>query len=197
VEAGVTPEETIALVRIAAIAHDRTVPDGMAEVWHVTLADLPFGLARAALVELLRTSPYWPKPADVHERARLVKYAQDRQQAKQHQIEGRVWAPSKTPRTGAAMTAHVLGRLKDAGQNAAEGVFLGTERAGAIAEEACREWLAKTSPEDGPDPLLDRLQRGYADPSGPEPVQTACVRCYAPTVHHSGLCGRCQPGGTT
>jgi hypothetical protein len=31
----------------------------------------------------------------------------------------------------------------------------------------------------------------------PEPEERACARCYAPTVHHSGLCGRCQPGGTT
>jgi hypothetical protein len=31
----------------------------------------------------------------------------------------------------------------------------------------------------------------------PEPEERACTRCYAPTVHPSGLCGRCQPGGTT
>jgi hypothetical protein len=193
----VTPEETIGLVHMAAIAHDRTVPDGMAEVWHFTLGDLPFGLAREELVELLRTSPYWPKPAEIRERARLVKVAYDRRQAVQHQVEGRKWTPSKTPRSGAAFCGHILGRLKDAGQDPPEGIWLGKERATAVAVDAGREWLAKTAPEVGPDPLLRRFLEGYADDHGREAVQTACLRCYAPTVHPSGLCGRCQPGGTT
>lgn len=192
-----TPEETVTLVRVAAIAHDRTVPDGMAEVWHATLSDLPFGLAREALVELLRTSPYWPKPADVRERSRLVKYAHDREQAKRHQIEGRNWTPSKTPRTGASFCAHIMGRLKDAGQDPGEGVWLGRERAGTVAVEAGREWLAKTAPEGEPDPLLARFVGGYANDHHPGPAvqEHACPRCYRPTT--DDICDRCQPGGTT
>jgi hypothetical protein len=191
-----TPEETVTLVRVAAIAHDRTVPDGMAEVWHFTLGDLPFGLAREALVELLRTSPYWPKPADVRERARMVKATQDREVGKQRQIEGRAWTPSKTPRTGAGFTAHILGRLRDAGQDPNDGVWLGKERAGTVAVEAGREWLAKTSPEGEPDPLLTRFLHGYANDQRPEPQERACSRCYRPTTSPD-LCDRCQPGGTT
>lgn len=191
-----TPEETASLVRVAAIAHDRTVPDGMAEVWHFTLAALPFPLAREALVELLRTSPYWPKPADVHERARLVKAHHEREVGKARQLTERAWTPSGAPRTGASMIAHVLGRLSAAGQNPAEGIWLGKDRAVAVAVAAGKEWLAKTAPEGGADPLLARFLHGYANDQRPEPQQRACSRCYRPTTSPD-LCDRCQPGGTT
>jgi hypothetical protein len=42
----------------------------------------------------------------------------------------------------------------------------------------------------------DRPRHPAPEPD-PAPEERACVRCYAPTVHPSGLCGRCQPGGTT
>lgn len=189
-----TPEETIALVRIAAVAHDRAVPDGAPEVWYATLGSLPFGLAREALMELLRTSPYWPKPADVHERARLVKAHHEREAGKARQLAERAWTPSGAPRTGASMIAHVLGRLSAAGQSPAEGVWLGKDRAVAVAVEAGKEWLAKTAPEHGADPLLAKFLGAPGEPYR-EPVQRACTRCYRPTIHD--LCDRCQPGGTT
>jgi hypothetical protein len=156
-----TPEETLALARIAAVAHDRNVPDGLPEVWHATLGDLPFGLAREALLELIRTLPHWPKPAEIRERARMVKAAQDREHGKRHQVEGRrAWRPSRTPRTGAAITGHILGRLKDAGQDPANGVWLGKERAVAVAEQAGEEWLERTTPEVGPDRLAELFRAG-------------------------------------
>lgn len=64
-----TPQETLALVQIAAVAHDKAVPEGMAEIWHATLHDLPFGDARAALLEVLKVQPFWPKPADIRRQA--------------------------------------------------------------------------------------------------------------------------------
>lgn len=146
-----TPQETLAIVRVVAVAHDRNLPDGLAEVWHATLDDLPFGLVRQAVVEQLRTSTYLPKPAEIRERARLINQQRERDLTKRRQLDGRQEAIEATEtaraagqRTGADMVRHVLGRLKDAGQDAREGKFLGVERATKIAETACREWLDKT-----------------------------------------------------
>lgn len=144
-----TPDETIALVRIVAIAHNHDTPDGLAEIWHATLDDLPFGLARQAIVDLLRTSPYVPRPADIRERARLIKQREDREKAKRSQLDARtqhaVTAGTETPaarnRTGSNMIRHVLGRLADAGQDVAAGKLLGKEHAADVAEAAVLEWL--------------------------------------------------------
>lgn len=144
-----TPDETRALAALALTAHDRAIP-GLADTWHATLGDLPFRQARAAVVELLKTSPWLPKPAEIRERARLIKAADDREIAKRRQLAGRAAdvVPPVTARNGASMVRHVLGRLKDAGQDTRNGKFLGVERATAIAETAVREWLANTPPQE-------------------------------------------------
>lgn len=147
-----TYDETIALVRIVAVAHDRNIPDGLAEVWYATLGNLPFGLARQAVVEILQTSPYLPKPADIRDRARLIHQQEQRDAAKRKQLADRerfaITAATETPaalkRTGAEMVRHVLGRLKDAGQDIPNGKYLGKERAGDIAYAAVEEWLDRT-----------------------------------------------------
>lgn len=120
-------------------------------IWIATLGDLPFGLAREAVLEYIRTSPYWPRPADLRERARLIQAQHDREHAKRQQLTGRtaaaeasIAAHSAQQRTGANMIRHVLGRLKDAGQDTANGKYLGMDRASAIAEEAVAEWLDRT-----------------------------------------------------
>lgn len=146
-----TPVDVRSVLGLLATAYDREVPDDLIAIWTATLADLPFDLARETALELIRVSPYMPRVAEFRERARLVKQAHDRERGKQHQLEGRAYEPSRTPRTGAAFIAHVLGRLKDAGQDPAAGVFLGKQRAGDVAEAAGLEWLARTAPEDGPD----------------------------------------------
>ena len=185
--------EAEALTRIASAAYDRAAPDGCADVWTAALEDLPFGLARDAVVEWVRTSPYWPRPADIRERARLIDAQRQREQAKRRQLDDRqrhaITASTDTPaarqRTGANMVRHVLGRLKDAGQDVAEGKLLGRDRAVAIAEAACAEWLDRTDP--GP-AVPDRYEPDRYD--GP---QTACRGCYAP---HDGppdsLCPSCE-----
>lgn len=150
-----SPEETLALVRIVAVAHDRDVPDGLAQVWHTTLGDLPFGLTRQAVVELIRSSPYMPRPADIRERARLLDAQEQREAAKRRQLDARleraITAATTTPaaakRTGADMVRHVLGRLKDAGQDTANGKYLGKERAQTVAEAAVDEWRDRTAPQ--------------------------------------------------
>ena len=146
-------DEAKALTAIAAAAHDRPPPDGAADVWAATLADVPFGLARQAVVEIVASSPYWPRPADIRERARLITAQQQRAAARRKQLDDRkvfaIGAATTTPaarkRTGPDMVRHVLGRLKDAGQDVAEGKLLGAERAAVIAEAACEEWLDRTS----------------------------------------------------
>ncbi|NIL65021.1 hypothetical protein, partial [Salinispora arenicola] len=85
-----TPDETLALVRIVAVAHDREIPNGLAEVWYATLGDLPFGLTRQAIVELPTSRRRTvPRPADIRERARLITNHQHRAAAKQQQLDAR------------------------------------------------------------------------------------------------------------
>lgn len=145
-------DQATALVRIAAVAHDRPIPDGAPDVWFVAFEDLDFNLGRRAVVELIKSSPYWPRPADVLERARLIAQQEQREIAKRRQLEAReqfaITSTTETPaaakRTGANMVRHVLGRLKDAGQDTANGKFLGRERADVVAEAAVGEWLDRT-----------------------------------------------------
>lgn len=137
--------ETRTVLTILTTAYDRQLPEGLDIIWAATLADVPYGLAREAAYELIRTSPFLPKVAEFRERVRLVKAARDREIGQARQIEARKWTPSKTPRTGADMVRHVLGRLKDAGQDVLNGQALGRERTGDIAEAACAEWLERTS----------------------------------------------------
>ena len=182
-----TPEETLALVRIVAVAHDRDLPDGLAEIWHATLGDLPFGLARQGVIELLQSSPYVPRPADIRERARLIKQQHDRETAKRRQLDDRarhaITAATTTPaaagRTGANMVRHVLGRLKDAGQDATNGKHLGVERAKTVAEAAVEEWLDRTAGQPA-------TTAPYGGPA------TACPSCYAPHDQPPGTwCATC------
>lgn len=145
-----TYDETRVLAALASAAHDRAAPDGCVDVWHATLADLPFGLTRQALIELLQTSPYWPKPADIRERARLIDAQRKRERAKRDQLDARrrqaleAPATAQRARTGADMVRHVLGRLADAGQDMAAGKPLGKDRAMAVTEAAVAEWLDRT-----------------------------------------------------
>lgn len=173
-----TVEECRALLAILAVAHDRQVPDGLAEVWSATLGDIPFELGRTAALELIKTSPYLPKVAELRDRARLIREARDRERNKDRQLEARQLPRVVAGRTGAKMIAHVLGRLADAGQEPTAGKWLGKERAVAVCEKAVEEWLD--------------LTRDIPTPEAPRPLQ-ACAGCYAPTNHPTGRCPRCQP----
>lgn len=133
--------EAHAVLMMLGLNYDRQIPQGLPEIWAATLDDFPFELCKTAALELIRTSPYLPKVAEVRERARLIKAERERRDNHRRQIEGRTTEPPDDTRTGAKMCAHVLGRLADAGQNTAAGQFLGKDRAAAIAEQAVREWL--------------------------------------------------------
>ncbi|NIL41588.1 hypothetical protein HCB17_10685 [Salinispora arenicola] len=188
-----TPDETLALVRIVAVAHDREIPNGLAEVWYATLGDLPFGLTRQAIVELLQSSPYVPRPADIRERARLITNHQHRAAAKQQQLDARqqraITAATTTPaaagRTGANMVRHVLGRLTDAGQDTTKGKYLGKDRAKTIVEAAIDEWLDRTA-------NRPTTPTQYSGPT------TACPNCYAPHDQPAGTwCPPCANQATS
>lgn len=142
-----TPGEVRTILTILATAHDRAVPDGLADVWSATLADIPFDLGRAAVIELLQSSPYLPKIAEIRERARLIDAEQERAEKRRLQIASRGQSRTEPERTGADMVRHVLGALADAGQDPRSGRFLGRKRAGDIAEDAVAEWLRKTAQE--------------------------------------------------
>lgn len=144
-------DEIRELIDVCAAAYRQPADPRDEMIWTAALGDLPFGQARAAIVEWVRTSPYWPRPADLRERARLIAARSDRERTKRQQLAGRAAAVESTisaqaaqRRTGANMVRHVLGRLKDAGQDTANGVFLGADRAAAVAEEAITEWLNRT-----------------------------------------------------
>lgn len=146
-----TPAEIKDLIDVCSAALRQPADPRDEMIWAATLGDLPFSLVRAAVVECIRTSPYWPKPADLRERARLMAAQQDRERAKRRQLENRVdaldadiRAMHASKRTGASMVRHVLGRLKDAGSDPENGKLLGAERATAIAEAAVNEWLDRT-----------------------------------------------------
>lgn len=146
-----TPAETVALVRLVVVAHDREIPDGLPEIWHATVGHLPFGLARRAVLEILQASPFLPRPADILERARLIDAQDKRDNGKRRQLverEQRAITASDTAtraRDGANMVRHVLGRLADAGQDVAAGKFLGVDRASAVSEAAIDEWRERMS----------------------------------------------------
>lgn len=145
-------DETQGLIKLCTKAYRQPADADDEVLWLATIGDLPFGLARAAVVEWVKTSPYWPRPADIRERARLISAQQQREAAKRRQLDDRqqraITAATTTPaaasRTGASMVRHVLGRLRDAGQDTADGKYLGRDRAAIIAEAAVEEWLDRT-----------------------------------------------------
>ncbi|HEY3259611.1 MAG TPA: hypothetical protein VGJ95_04970 [Pseudonocardiaceae bacterium] len=144
-------DEIRGLIGVCVTAYRQDADPRDETLWTATLGDLPFGIARAAVIEWVRCSPYWPRPADLRERARLIAAQEDRERAKRQQLDGRrlaiesaIKTQAASQRTGANMVRHVLGRLKDAGQDTANGKFLGVERATAVADEAIAEWLDRT-----------------------------------------------------
>lgn len=148
-----TPEEIHELIDVCAATYRQQADPRDQMIWTAALGDLPFSLARQAVVEWVRTSPYWPRPADLRERSRLIAAQEARERAKRQQLQGRqaavessIAASRAGRRTGADMVRHVLGRLKDAGSDPENGKILGPARCADIAEEAVQEWLKRTAP---------------------------------------------------
>jgi hypothetical protein len=149
-----TPTEVTELIDVCAAAYRQQADPRDQMIWSAAIGDLSFNLARRAVVEWIRTSPYWPRPADLRERARLIAAQDAREKAKHGQIEARGASPVIAGRTGAEMVRHVLGRLKDAGSDPENGKYIGSERCADIAEEAAHEWLQQTALKAGPGATL-------------------------------------------
>lgn len=62
-------DETQALTALLYTAYDRHKPDGIDDVWYAAMTDVPFGLARAAAIQLIQTSTFLPKVAEIRQRA--------------------------------------------------------------------------------------------------------------------------------
>lgn len=63
------PEEAEALTTLLFTAYDRDKPAGIDDVWVAAMHDVPFGIARAAVVQLIQTSTFLPKVAEIRTRA--------------------------------------------------------------------------------------------------------------------------------
>lgn len=138
-------EETAALVLLVLSAQNRNVPSApMVEAWHLILGDLDYGNARLAIIELLKSQPFMPTPADIRERVKIIVAERERRRGQIKSIADRSQEQPHARRTGAAMVRYVLQRLRDEGQDPKRGKFLGVERATQIAEQACNEWLEQT-----------------------------------------------------
>ena len=87
-----TPEEIQELINVCAAAYRQQADPRDLMVWTAALGDLPFNLVRQAVVEWIRTSPFWPRPADLRERSRLIAAQQERERVKRRQLAGRVSA---------------------------------------------------------------------------------------------------------
>lgn len=62
-------EEAQALTTILFTAYDRPKPDGIDDIWYAALTDVPFDLARVAAIQLIQTSTFLPKVAEIRQRA--------------------------------------------------------------------------------------------------------------------------------
>lgn len=138
-------DDVRAILSIIHINHNRTVPDGLADIWTATLADIDAESGKAAALHMIKTSPHLPKVSEIREHAKRIEAEADRRQAVL--AAGRrpvtpVGEPFVPPvRNGADLVRHVLAAFKAAGQDPANGKFLGKQRAGDIAEQAAKEWL--------------------------------------------------------
>ena len=140
-----TPQQTSAVLAKMAAYDQRNVSDVDVVAWHEIIGHLDYDAALAAVTAFYREhADRRAMPADIR---RLATDIQARQRAaleraqRQRQIAA---GRREIPRTGAAMVQYVLGRLRDAGSDPANGVRLGPEKASAVAEQACREWLDAT-----------------------------------------------------
>ena len=70
-----TKSETIALVTLATAAHPSAQgkdPKPIVEAWSLMLADIPFAIAKAAIVKMCRESKFFPSVAEIIESARAL-----------------------------------------------------------------------------------------------------------------------------
>lgn len=139
-----TPSETATVLAKCAAYDARTIGEADVAAWHEIIGHLHVTHCLEAVAIHYREHTTRAMPADIRKLATDIQ-ARQRAALNRHARQRQIAAGRREiPRTGAAMVQYVLGRLRDAGSNPANGVCLGPEKAGAVAEQACREWLDAT-----------------------------------------------------
>lgn len=90
-----TLDETRHLLRTVGTVLDKTIPDDVVPVWAKLLESVPLTWAKAAAMDLLATSPFLPKPADVITRAKAL--AAEERQRQDRQRQQAIDAASREP----------------------------------------------------------------------------------------------------
>ncbi len=110
-----TPEETEALTTLLFTAYDRPKPEGIDDVWFAAMTDVPFGLARAAAIQLIQTSTFVPKVAEIRQRAAALhreRHRLEREAQEQRAIEA--YAADAGPLTDrSAEIRAFVGQIRD------------------------------------------------------------------------------------
>lgn len=144
-----TPEQTGAVLAKMSVYDQRNVSSTDVLAWHEIIGHLDLDeCLHAVRVFYAEHADRRATPADIR------KLATDRRVRERGAADRRARelqaARAQPIRTGAAMCKFVLGRLRAAGSNPEAGQRLGRERAGDVAEDACREWLDLTAAESSP-----------------------------------------------
>lgn len=74
-----TIAEVRAILAILVTALDRPVADGLDQIWAHALADIPYDLGRQAALDLIKTSVFMPKVAELRARAQEIDRERRRQ----------------------------------------------------------------------------------------------------------------------
>lgn len=165
-----TPGDTARVLGKIAAFDLRTLGEADVLAWHEIIGHLDVASCFLAVTAHYRENSTRAMPADIRKLATDIRVrARAGEERRQRALEA---APDTASRSGAALIRHILGRLKDAGQDPASGQRLGRDRAGVVAEAAAAEWL-------------DRNPAGVRN----DAVVTSCPTCYAPMT---GSCTRCD-----
>lgn len=93
-----TYDETRILLSTLSSVLDKPVPAEALPVWAELLAPVPLAWAKMAAMDLLGSSPFWPKPAEIITRARQLAEEERARQAHAQQLAlGRTYAQEPEP----------------------------------------------------------------------------------------------------
>lgn len=112
-----SPEETRLLLSTLSAVMDKPVPLEAQAVWAELLAPVPLEWAKMAAMDLLTTSPYWPKPADVINRAKELAAVEKARRKRDQQLAlGASIPPEPVPAqtVGPQMIREMLARIAEA-----------------------------------------------------------------------------------
>lgn len=105
-------DETHALLTTLSTVLEKPVPPEAEAVWAELLAGVPLVWAKMAAMDLLATSPWWPKPAEVITRAKALAAAERARQDREAQLAlPSPPPPPPPPAQGPELASIVLGEI--------------------------------------------------------------------------------------